>query len=150
MAEGKRFKTFCMDADTNTWQKEAVPKNTRKHMSWSVNVYVDWARSQNENSNDFEPENSKYLFAPDNLSSLSVQEINYWLSKFCVDVRQQNGEEYKHEVLYSLFCAINRVICESKPGLVLSKSPELKQLQNVSGRSFEIFTVKARSFPKES
>ena len=66
MAEGKRFKTFCTDADTNTWQKEAVPKNTRKHTSWGVNVYVDWARSRNENSKDFEPENLKYPYTAKN------------------------------------------------------------------------------------
>jgi hypothetical protein len=103
------------------------------------------------------PKTRKFLFAPDNLSSLSVQEINYWLSKFCMDVRQQNGEEYKHKVLYSLFCPINRVICESKPGLVLFKSPELKQLQNVSDGRLKYlqskqdpFQKKARSFSKES
>jgi hypothetical protein len=150
MAEGKRFKTFCTDADTNTWQKEAVPKNTRKHTSWGVNVYVDWARSRNENSKDFEPENLKYPYAPDDLSSLSVEEINYWLSKFCVDVRQRNGEEYRHEVLYSLFCAINRVIRESKPGLVLFKSPELKPLQNVLDGRLKYLQSKQDPFRKKA
>ena len=68
----------------------------------------------------FEPEVPKYTFhGSEDLSSLSVEEINYWLSKFCVDARQKNGEEYRHKVLYSLFCAINCVIRESKPELAL-------------------------------
>jgi hypothetical protein len=49
---------------------------------------------------DFRPENAQYPEAPNDLSSLRIDEINYWLSKFCVDARQKNGEEYKHEVLY--------------------------------------------------
>ena len=65
------------------------------------------------------------------MSCITVDEINFWLSKFCVDARQKNGQEYRHEVLYSLFCALNRVIRETKPDLVLFKSPQLKPLRDV-------------------
>ena len=149
MTEVERFKTFCTEEDTNGWQK-AVPENTRRHTSWGVNVYIAWARSRNENSKDFEPENPKYPFVREDLSSLCVEEINYWLSKFCVDVRQRNGEEYRHKVLYSLFCAINRVIRESKPELVLFKSPQLKPLQNVLDGRLKYLQSKQNPFRKKA
>ena len=127
----KRFKTFSTDEKVSECRKEAVPKNTRKHTSWGINVYKEWARSRNKAMKDFRPENEKYPEAPEDISSLTIDEINYWLSKFCVDARQKNGKEYRHEVLYSLFCALNRVIRESQPDLVLFKSPHLKLLQDV-------------------
>jgi hypothetical protein len=67
-----------------------------------------------------------------------------------VDVRQRNGEEYRHEVLCSLFCAINRVIPESKPGLVLFKSPELKPLQNVLDGRLKYLQSKQDPFRKKA
>ena len=131
MMSAERYKTFCTEENVVACRKDAIPKNTRKHTSWGVNVYEDWAKSRNEAFKDFQPDNRKFPIAPEDPSLLSVDEINYWLSKFCVDVRQKNGEEYRHEVLYSLFCALNRVIRESHRNLVLFKSPEVKPFQDV-------------------
>ena len=108
-----------------------IDLNTAASFLCVVNVYKDWAKSRNEAFKDFQPDNRKFPTAPEDPSLLSVDEINYWLSKFCVDVRQKNGEEYRHEVLYSLFCALNRVIRESHRNLVLFKSPEVKPFQDV-------------------
>ncbi|CAB3992547.1 Retrovirus-related Pol poly from transposon [Paramuricea clavata] len=130
MMLAERYKTFCTEENVVACRKDAIPKNTRKHTSWGVNVYKDCAESRNEAFKDFQPDNPKFPIAPEDPSLLSVDEINYWLSKFCVDVRQKNGEEYRHEVLYSLFCALNRVIRESHRNLVLFKSPELKPFQD--------------------
>ena len=51
---------FCTEEDTDGWRKEAVPENTRRHTSWGVNVYITWARSQNETLKDFEPEDPRH------------------------------------------------------------------------------------------
>ena len=45
-------------------------------------------------------------------------------------MKRKNGNKYRHEVLYSLFCAINRVIRESQPDLVIFLSPQLTPLQD--------------------
>ena len=45
-------------------------------------------------------------------------------------MKRKNGNKYRHEVLYSLFCAINRVIRESQPDLVIFQSPQLKPLRD--------------------
>lgn len=113
-------------------------------------MYKEWARTRNEAMKDFRPENAQYPEAPNDLSSLRIDEINYWLSKFCVDARQKNGEEYKHEVLYSLFCAINRVIRESHPDLVLFKSPQLKPLQEVLDSRLKELQSKQTPFRKKA
>ena len=77
---------------------------------------------------DFIPENEEFKHVP-NIENLNIKEINYWLSRFVLEVRKTDGSEYRHEVLYSLFCGLNRIIQVQHPALNLFHSPELKQLQ---------------------
>jgi hypothetical protein len=44
--------TFSTDENVSACRKEAVPKNTRKHTSWGVNVYKFWERSLEVNKKD--------------------------------------------------------------------------------------------------
>ena len=72
----KRFKTFSTDGKVSVCRKEAVPKNTRKHTSWGINVYKEWARSRKKAIKDFRPEGKKYPEAPEDISPLTIDEIN--------------------------------------------------------------------------
>ena len=40
--------------------------------------------------------------------------LNFWLSKFVCKVVKQNGEHYLPNLLYLLFCAINRHLSEMR------------------------------------
>jgi hypothetical protein len=53
------------------------------------------------------------------LKDITTEEINYWLSRFALEVRKKDGSEYRHEVIYSLFCSMNRVIRENHPEVSL-------------------------------
>ena len=128
----KRFETFSTDEKVSLCRKEAVPRNTRKHTSWGINVYKECTRSRNRAMKDFRPKNEKYPEASEDISSLTIDEINHWLSKFCVDARQKMARNTAMKLFnYSLFCALNCVIRESQPDLMLFKSPHLKPLQDV-------------------
>ena len=62
-----------------------------------------------------------------------------WLSTFVLEVRKADGGEYRQEVLYSLFCGLNRIIQVQHPALNLFHSPELKPLQQtLDGRLKEL------------
>ena len=74
---------------------------------------------------DFEAENARFQTIP-KLSEITVDEMNYWLSRFALEVRKRDGTNYRHEVLYSLFCGLNREIKEKHPALSLFHSTELK------------------------
>lgn len=52
-------------------------------------MYKEWAINLNEAIKDFCPDNAEYPEAPYDLSSLKTDEINYWLSKFCLDAMQK-------------------------------------------------------------
>jgi hypothetical protein len=70
-----------------------------------------------------------------------LEEINYWLSKFAVEVRKKDGSDYRHEVLYSLFCGIYEPYDprKPKPEISLFTTPQLKPFQNaLDGRLKEL------------
>ena len=46
-----------------------------------------------------------------------------------LEVRKRNGKEYRHEVVYSLFCGLNRTVQLQYPKLNLLNSAEFKPLQ---------------------
>ena len=74
--------------------------------------------------------------------------MNYWLSRFAVEVRKRDGINYRHEVLYSLFCGLNRVIKEKHAALSLFHSTELKPLQKtLDGRLKELQATQATQQP---
>ena len=87
----ERSKTFSADENVSACQKGlAVPKNTRKHTSWRINVYKEWTRSRAmKRWKILVLKMLKYPEAPDDRLSPTVDEINYWLSKFCIDVKQK-------------------------------------------------------------
>ena len=45
---------------------------------------------------------------------MSVQSLNFWLSKFVCEVAKQNGERYPPKSIYLLICGINRYLLEVK------------------------------------
>ena len=126
MAE-KRF-TFVSDRAVHEVRENRIPENTKKHTLWSANAYKAWAVARNEEFKDFLPENLEFKSVP-NLEDLTVREINYWFSKFAVEVRKKDGKEYRHEVMYSLFCGLNRKIQQIHPGLNLFQSVEFQPVQ---------------------
>jgi hypothetical protein len=125
--EENRF-LFVTERDVQSARENRTPENTTRHTLWSSNVYKKWAEARNKEFTDFVPENAEFKHVP-NLEDLSVNEINYWFSRLALEVRKVDGGEYKHEVLYSLFCGLNRSIQVKHPALSTLNSPELKPLQ---------------------
>jgi hypothetical protein len=125
MAE-KRF-LFVTEKDVQNVRENRTPLNTQKHTMWSSNVYRQCAEARNKAFNDFVAENNEFKRVPD-LDCLTIAEINYWLSRFAVEVKKTNGSEYRHKVLYSLFCGLNRLVELHYPNKNLFHSAEFNSL----------------------
>ncbi|XP_028410790.1 uncharacterized protein KIAA1958-like [Dendronephthya gigantea] len=135
--EENRF-LFVTERDVESARENRTPENTTRHALWSSNVYKKWAEARNKEFRDFVPENAEFKHVP-NLEDLTVKKINYWFSRLALEVRKVDGGEYKHEVLYSLFCGLNRSIQVKHPALNMSNSPELRPLQQaLDGRLKEL------------
>ena len=111
----ERF-TFVKESDIQNAREGTVPPNTKRHTMWSRNCYDTWLQARNCAFTDFEPEDCRFRSVPKQ-EELSIDEMNYWLSRFVLEVKKKDGGDYRHEVLYSLFCGLNRVIKEKYPAI---------------------------------
>lgn len=126
MAEN-RF-AFVTEKNVQNVRENRTPLNTQKHTMWSRNVYRQWAEARNKEFNEFVAEDEEFRRVPD-LDCLTIRDINYWLSRFAVEVRKKDRGEYRHEVLYSLFCGLNRTVESLHPNKNVFRSAEFKPLQ---------------------
>jgi hypothetical protein len=102
--------SFVTEKEVQKVREDTVPENTKKHTLWSTNAYKQWA--WNNEFVDFRHESKAFSLVP-GLKNLTINEMNYWLSRFAVEIRRGDGNAYRHEVLYGLFCGVNRVIREN-------------------------------------
>ena len=89
-------------------------------------MYETWANARNTEFKDFAPEKAEFPSTPNSIQLLSTPEMNY--CTIAVEVRKKDGQKYRNEVLYSIFCGINRVIREFNPTLTLFHLPDFKDL----------------------
>ena len=78
----------------------AIPKSTRKSTTWSVNTWEEWSDHRQSIGSD----------SPPKLDALTNGELNYWLDRFVVEVRNKKGECYEGGTLYSLCAGIQRYL----------------------------------------
>lgn len=145
---GRRF-SFVKDKDVEETREGIVPRNTRRHTLWSSNCYNKWLEAREIEFRDFEPEDARFGTIP-KLEDISIDEMNYWLSKFVLEVRKHDGTDYRHEVLYSLFCGINRVIKEKHPELSLFHSTALLPFQQTLDGRLKELQATQKPFKKQS
>ena len=68
--------------------------------NWAVNVWQEWAAVRNKTLLSDERPFSV------NFCELSVTEMNFWLSRFVLEIRKKSGDPYPPESLYSLICGL--------------------------------------------
>lgn len=60
---------------------------------------------------------------PTHLMLAQPQQLDYWLSKFVLEVRKANGEHYPPDTLYCICTGLLRYIRETRPEINIFKSP---------------------------
>ena len=86
---GERF-SFVEQKDVEATREGNIPANTKRHTLWSTNCYMKWAEARETEFRDFEPEDARFRTIP-KLENITVDEINYWLSRFALEVRKRDG-----------------------------------------------------------
>ena len=81
------------------FQKPTTVK-TRQSTAWSVNVYRAWAEYQNT---QLETLGDEYRSVPVDLGTTLVDKVNYWLTRFLLEVMKDDGN--------SLLCSIHSLVC---------------------------------------
>lgn len=99
--------------------------------AWSIRTWVEWAEERKITTST---DNSDlYKVVNTDVKNLSDSELNYWLSKFVVEVRKKNplGEPYPPNSLYQLCYGIMRHLKENgRPDVNFFESSSFKLFQD--------------------
>ena len=80
---------FCMPISPGkmgTICKGVVPTNTKKATSWALHVFKEWRKESNRASTGEK--------CPSTLLEPDARSLNYWLSRFIVEMRTADGNPY--------------------------------------------------------
>ena len=125
------------DEELEKRKESRIPANTRINTSWAVRAWSEWALERN-GMIAIRGETGITLpeVNPDILNITHNEELNYWLSKFVVEVRKKKdpGTFYPPNTLYQLCCGIcfAMVFVLLKRGIYTDKSLIYNAIQFIS------------------
>ena len=117
----ERFAAPKTEEEVKTARENAIPKNTRSSTTWAVNVWKEWTVNLHQQLPSFQ--------CPPHIMLCSPPQLSYWLSRFVLEVRRQNGEHHPPQTLYSMCCGLLRYVREVKPEINIFKDPQYADFQ---------------------
>lgn len=124
--ESKRFVAPTSSVEMEKICKGFVPKNTQKATNWAVRVFEEWRVERNKATSD---DGKK---CPSNLLECPLQTLlNYWLSRFVVEVRREDGQQYPPTTISNLLAGLYRECRKydrNCPNFMNRKDPMFKEL----------------------
>ena len=142
--DDKRLQHLVTEVEIEKREKERIPKKTRESTGWAVNCYRAWARSRNRKIDVFK---EKYPFVPCELSKTSPDEVNYWLTRFILEIMKADGTPYPANSLYNISCGLLRHFREDLKRFdlnILAKcKPEFQSFRNALDSRMKEMTAKS-------
>lgn len=89
--QNRRFAEAVSDNDLQQLIESQSNRNTRRNTKWSVEMFNKWRESR---------ENVPYM------KEMNAEMLNYWLQRFVLEVRKQDGSEYPLRTLYFIVCGL--------------------------------------------
>ena len=101
----KRFAKPMTEKDVLTLKAANESKNTRDNTDWIERIFSDWRRQRNSLS--------ECVLVPE-LTDVSVDELNRYLSFFIAEIRRKDGQPYPPRTLYNIASGVLRVLREKE------------------------------------
>ena len=84
----------------------SISTKTKEQTEWAVKVWKEWALARNTRLlSDKKPFSTTFC-------ELTVSEMDFWLSRFILEVRKENGDPYPSNTLYQLICGLQHQLRE--------------------------------------
>ena len=118
----ERFHVPKTSFQENVLVNDAVPASTKYKNKWAVSSFAEWQRLREVQVpvldcgglfKDYDLHKVTALSA--DIAGMDVLSLNYWLSKFVVEVAKKSGERYPLKTVYGIICALKRYL-EEKNG----------------------------------
>ncbi|CAC5405574.1 unnamed protein product [Mytilus coruscus] len=90
---------------------DRIPTKTKQSTSWSMNVWKGWTENRNCNPmTGFE----EFTCVPVDPETATIKELDFWLSRFIMETRRQDGTPYPPNTLLNISAGIQRHLREMK------------------------------------
>jgi len=110
-----RFNSISSEKEILQRIKENVPLNTQYQTNWAASVWKQWAEWRNTTQDTTIPDNIAKM-VPSDIKQLSEEELGFWLSRFVLEVKKKNGDDYPPNSLYQICCSIQRAYNDRSSG----------------------------------
>ena len=113
MASKRAFRKPKSAEEEKKLLENAVPKSTRYVNKWSMKIFSEWQATRlikkaSEEQRNFVVDISKIQDLDINVCDMTAETLNFWLTKFVMEVCKDTGENYPPRTLYSICCVIQR------------------------------------------
>ena len=119
----KRFRVAKNSFQENVLVNDAVPASTKYKNKWALSSFAEWQRLLREVQvpvldcgglfKDYDLHKVTALSA--DIAGMDALSLNYWLSKFVMEVAKKSGGRYPPKTVYGIICALKRYL-EEKNG----------------------------------
>ena len=114
----RRNLSIVDDEELEKRKESRIPRNTRINTSLAVRVWREWVEERNEMVEIIGDSGTLPKVNPDIVNITENDELNYWLSKLIVDVRNKKDRGvFTHPSLFINFAVVFSDICETTVGL---------------------------------
>ena len=97
-------------------KKASVPKKTQQDTNYCVRLWNQWKQYRNGTTT-----NEK---VPEELTVMGKESVQYWLSRFILEVRKKDGSEYPANSLHHICCGLMRHLRQNRqPEVDFFKDP---------------------------
>ncbi|XP_068712925.1 uncharacterized protein [Montipora foliosa] len=112
-------KTFCEEEEL---VEKSVPSSTKYKNKWALSVFGEWQFARTIKVLVLHPGDlfkdydlHRVATVSTGIEKMDALSLNYWLSKFRMEVAKKNGERYPAKTIYGIVCGIRRHL-EEKNG----------------------------------
>ena len=117
----ERFRVPKTSFQENVLVNDAVPASTKYKNKWAVSSFAEWQRLREvqvpvlDCGGLFKDYDLHKVTALSAMSGMDALSLNYWLSKFVMEVAKKSGGRYPPKTVYGIICALKRYL-EEKNG----------------------------------
>ena len=99
-----RFANPVTESDILAKIQGSVPSATRQSTKWAATIWKNWKENRSKLNAEI----------PLELEGITNEQLNHWLSRFIMEVRNHNGDPYTGGTLYAICSGIQRFVREER------------------------------------
>lgn len=113
MASDRTFRQPKSAAEESEILENAAPKSTRSVNKWAMTIFGEWQAGKTnkkacEEESGSAVETSQIQDLETDICDMAAGFLNFWLTKFIMEVCKDTGETYPPRTLYSICSGIQR------------------------------------------